>query len=90
MVKPMFSTNSGAYIWNSYDTPRTVFFNDSGHDNLVGWLVQGDGLDWWVPDATSWAHNVYYSGAITLATEASELTSWQNELATNHVTIGLQ
>ena len=84
----MFGTNSGAYIWNSYGVPASVFYNNSGHDNLIGWLQEGAQVDAWVPNATSWTNNKF-SGAITLATEASELTSWQNQLVTSHVAIGL-
>ena len=40
------------------------------------------------PGASSWTNNIHMTGPITLATEAAELVSWKNKLATNHVTIG--
>ena len=80
--------NSGAYIWNSYKVAASLFYNNSGHDNHVGWLQGSARRDWWVPDATSWTNNNKFSGVITLKTEAAELASWKKKLATNHVTIG--
>ena len=80
--------NSGAYIWNSYKVTASHFYNNSGHDNHVGWLQGSARRDWWVPDATSWTNNNKFSGVITLNTEAAELASWKKKLATNHVTIG--
>ena len=80
--------NSAAYIWNFYKVAASRFYNNSGHDNLVGWLQGSARRDWWVPNATSWTNNHKFSGVITLNTEASELAFWRNKLATGLVTIG--
>ena len=82
--------NVGVYIWNSYGQPNTVFFNNSGYGNLVGWVNPNDSggrNDWWTPNATSWTNNTDYSGTDTLATEAAEWTFWQNEPATNQTSV---
>ena len=85
----IYGQNVGAYIWNGYQTPGSIFFNDSGYGNVVGWVQAGDTWnDWWASDAISWTNNTHFSGAITLATEGAQLASWQNELATSLLTIG--
>jgi len=79
------------YIWNYYGTSSKVFHDNSGYGNTVGWIGAGGVRnDWWVPNASSWKNNTSIAGAITLTTEASELTAWQNKLATNKVTLGPQ
>jgi len=83
--------NVGIYIWNYYGTSSSVFYNDSGYGNTVGWIGPGGNRnDWWSPNAASWENNTSLAGAITLTTEASQLTAWQNKLATNNVTLGPQ
>ncbi len=78
--------NIGVYIWNS--SGSTNFTNDSGHDNLIGW-VRGSGRnDWWTPDASSWTNTTYYSDPITTTTEANELTYWQQKLSSAGRTVG--
>jgi len=79
--------NVGIGIWNGYNTPSNVFYDNSGYGNVIGWVNGGGSNRWWIPNGTSWATPTIES-AITLATEASELAFWQNKLATNHVTIG--
>src|SRR5262249_8199285 len=81
--------NVGAYIWDSYGAGSSYFYNNSGHDNLIGWVkADGSRNDWWVPNASSWTNNVHWPGSITLATEAAEFTDWQNKLAAAGVVIG--
>ena len=81
--------NVGIYIWNGYHTSSSVFYDNSGYGNTIGWVgPNGVRNDSYTPGASSWTNNNKLSGAITLATEASELASWQNKLATSHVTIG--
>ena len=86
-----YAQNVGAYIWNAYGTPASIFYDNSGYGNVVGWVqAQAGGIqnDWWAYDATSWTDLIQFSSAITLATDAAQLASWQNKLATSHVTIG--
>jgi ELWxxDGT repeat protein len=82
--------NVGAYIWDLYDTGPAAFYNNSGYDNLIGWVNEPDGSrnDWWVPDATSFRDNTRWSGAITRETEAAELSLWQQRAAAAGIPIG--
>jgi hypothetical protein len=50
--------NVGIAIWNGYHERAALFFNNSGHDNVVYWYTNGIRNDWWVPDATTWLNNV--------------------------------
>ena len=85
----IYAQNVGACIWNLYGTPASIFYNNSGYGNVVGWVQAGGTRnDWWIPNATSWTNNNKFSGVITLNTEASELAFWRNKLATGLVTIG--
>jgi hypothetical protein len=83
--------NVGAGIWNANGEPSSRFFNNTGHDNLIGWgnvtSYQGRN-DWWVPDASSWVNNTHYSGTVTHTTELSELTLWQQKLTVSAVQVG--
>ena len=83
--------NLGVSIWNEYGQSSSVFFNNSGSGNTIGYVYPpgpGGRNDSWTPDATSWTNNTYYSGTVTLATEAAQLVAWQNKIAANNVTIG--
>jgi hypothetical protein len=82
--------NVGLYIWDLYDTGPAAFYNNSGHDNLVGWVNEPDGTcnDWWIPDATSFDRNAHWDGPVTAAAEADELEYWQTKLAAGGIVAG--
>ncbi len=73
--------NVGIAIWDSNGDGAATFFNNVGHDNVVGWNNGTGRNDWWTPTAASWTNNTSLSGPITLATEATELTIWRAKLA---------
>jgi hypothetical protein len=73
--------NVGIAIWDSNGDGPSTFFNNVGHDNLVGWNNGSGRNDWWTPTASSWTNNTSMSGAITLATEANELVLWRAKRA---------
>lgn len=73
--------NSGAYIWDLYKTGPGTFYNNTGSNNVVGWLQGGKHLDWWMPDATSWSGNVHWAGSVTPETEGAEFALWRQKYA---------
>ena len=88
--RPIAAQNVGAYIWDSYhDKEYGSFFNNRGHDNLIGWVGKdGSRNDWWRPDASSWVNNTRGRGPITPRTEAAEFASWRKKVEAAGVTIG--
>jgi hypothetical protein len=88
---PIAAQNVGVYIWDSYKTGEKRFYNNSGKDNLVGWVKQGnDGNrnDWWAPHAARFENNTRWPGQITLATYDDEFRRWQQKCAAKGVTVG--
>jgi hypothetical protein len=73
--------NVGIAIWDSNGDGAGTFFNNVGHDNLVGWNNGAGRNDWWTPTASSWVNNTSMSGTITPATEANELVLWRAKIA---------
>ena len=68
--------NVGLYIWDSYKAGIARFYNNTAHDNVIGW-VRGTGRnDWWVPNAKTFLNNKHWAAPITLATEAAEYKAW--------------
>jgi hypothetical protein len=80
--------NVGAYIWDLYKAGSSGFYNNSGRDNLIGWVKGGGRNDWWIPDATSFTNNTRWPGEVTTATEAAELTRWRDKLTSSGVRTG--
>jgi len=84
---PNLAQNVGAIIWN-YNL-ETTFTNNVGYNNLIGWMLNGDQNNAYVPDAASWVNNKDYPGVVTQATEAAEYAGWVNKLAKSRVKIGV-
>ena len=80
--------NVGAYIWNQ--SGKSGFTHNVGHDNVIGWVGSGGRNDWWTPDAASWNNNQAMSGKVELATVQGEWTIWQNKLAQDGMSVGLE
>jgi hypothetical protein len=51
--RPIVAQNVGVYIWDGKATGPANFYNNSAHDNIVGWMKNGKRNDWWIPSATS-------------------------------------
>ena len=87
------SQNAGAYIWDMHhdaDRNPPTFFNNSGHDNLIGW-AKGDGRnDWWVPNATVWQDNQHWPDPLSREVEAAERRRWERKLKDAGVTVGVE
>jgi hypothetical protein len=79
--KPIANQNTGAYVWDSYHAGSAHFFNDSGHDNTIGWMKGSSRNDWWTNVSSTMPNNVHWSGTVTTATEVAEHTAWQARLA---------
>ena len=81
------SQNVGAYVWNQDSAP---FYNNVGHDNLIGWIKGGIRNDWWTPSslASTMANNMHWADPLTPSTEANEWVFWQNKLANGGVWVG--
>jgi hypothetical protein len=83
---PVAAQNVGAYIWNSHQAGG--WGNNSGDDNLIGWMQGAIRNDSWTPDAATWARNSGQAGNITLATVQQEWVLWQDKLATAGMSVG--
>jgi hypothetical protein len=83
--------NVGASIWdmegNALLLPPT-WFNNTGHDNVIGWANGAGRNDWWIPNAASWINNTHWTGPITLSLQAAEGGVWRAKLASNVMRIG--
>ena len=86
--------NVGVIIWNEYPQPGTVFFNNSGSGNTIGYVYPPDTNpytgrnDSWTPDAASWTGNTSMPNPVTYANETAQWTAWQNKLIANGQTVG--
>ena len=81
--------NVGMTIYNLYSTG--AFYNNSEHDNTVGWVGRYGGRnDWWFPDCSSNNCTNYTAlpNPITLDTENAEYQIWLDKLSSNNVTVG--
>lgn len=78
--------NVGVYIWDLYVLGPMSFYNNTAHDNLVGWADQlGTGRnDWWIPDVTSFP----WPGEVTRAVEAAAFASWRSKVVAGDVPVG--
>jgi len=88
---PLPAQNVGAYIWNSNKAKAkqpSVFSNNSGFANRIGWLKNRQRNDWWVPDAARWKDNVRWPGQITPQTIDAERTRWEKKLKQQKVVVG--
>jgi hypothetical protein len=84
--------NTGAYVWDMHrDTERTppTFFNNEGHDNLIGWVRGNSRNDWWVPNATVWQSNEHWPEPLTLDAERAEWKRWEQKLKDSRVAVGI-
>ena len=84
--------NVGGVVWDLYnDISKGTYYNNSGHDNQIGWLgPDGGRRDWWLPDCASGkcTNNTTLPGPITLDTENQEYQTWLNKVSGSNVTIG--
>jgi hypothetical protein len=80
--------NVGIYIWDGLGSGVAGFYNNRGHDNLVGWMKNGQRNDWWIPDATSFTNNTSWPGTLTTGTEDGELIQWQAKLSAGGIAVG--
>src|SRR5262249_53768675 len=69
--------NTGLYVWDSYHAGSSHFYNDSGHDNVSGWVQGSSRNDWWTNVSSTMPNNTHMSGTITTATEAAEQAAWK-------------
>ncbi|MGE5611354.1 MAG: hypothetical protein ACM359_19045, partial [Bacillota bacterium] len=83
---PNPSQNVGSIIWN-YNKEKT-FTNNSGYNNLIGWMLDGQQNNEFVPDAAKWSNNQSYPGVVTPQVEAGEWTLWQSKLAKARIKVG--
>jgi hypothetical protein len=81
--------NVGVYIWDSYHAGKAHFFNNSGHDNLIGWSKGAGRNDWWTPDAGKWEGNTHWAAPIPSDVYQSEWNRWQTKLSKQRVGIGV-
>jgi hypothetical protein len=80
--------NVGAYIWDSYKAGKQHFFNNRGHDNVIGWVNKDGRNDWWRPDAAAWENNQNRPGPITFDVYDEERKRWQEKLQAAGITVG--
>ncbi len=80
--------NVGAYVWDSYKAGADRFFENSGRDNLIGWVKGKDRNDWWRPGAASWENNTHWDDPITRAVYDTEQRRWVEKLKMAKVEVG--
>ncbi len=80
--------NVGAYIWDSYKAGKQHFFNNRGHDNVIGWINKDGRNDWWRPDAAAWDNNQNWPGPITSSVYDEEWNRWQQKLKSAGISVG--
>jgi uncharacterized protein (DUF2141 family) len=70
--------NVGIYVWDSYGLGATRFFDNTAHNNTVGWM-KSDGVrnDWWSPHAGAIGSNTRTADPITRQTELNEIAAWK-------------
>jgi hypothetical protein len=88
--------NVGAYIWDSYKAGKDHFFNNSGSENLIGWVKGDERNDWWTPNATSWEKNINWPGVgkviggpISPKVYEQEWQLWQKRVKDVRIPIGV-
>jgi hypothetical protein len=86
--KRIAAQNVGTYVWDSYKAGEKRFFNNSGRDNLIGWVKGNERNDWWRPDAAAWENNTKWDHPILLATYELEWKLWQEKLAAAKMQVG--
>jgi hypothetical protein len=70
--------NVGIYVWDSYRAGPTRFYNNTGHDNVVGWVTTPGGRnDWWIPDAKTFVNNIHWAGTVTETIDLHEVALWK-------------
>lgn len=91
--RPIPTQNVGAYIWDIHkgtgNTPRT-FFDNSAHDNLVGWAKETGRNDTWTPHESTITRTTHYPNPITAETEQVESTLWKEKLEKAGVILGIE
>lgn len=90
--RPIPAQNAGSYVWDMHrDAERTppTFYNNEGHENLIGWVRGSSRNDWWVPNAAAWEGNAHWPDPLTLDAEQAERQRWEQKLKDNHVTVGI-
>lgn len=81
--------NVGVYIWDGQHDGASKFYNNSAHDNVIGWYNdEHDRNDWWIPSATSFENNEHWSGPVTLQAEAEELLIWKSKRTAQRLKVG--
>jgi hypothetical protein len=81
--------NVGAYVWDSYKAGKDRFYNNGGHDNVIGWKDKtGVRNDWWRPHAATWDNNEHWPSPLDVDVYQAEWQRWQTKLKENGLTIG--
>lgn len=80
--------NVGVFIWDGHDAGSDLFYSNRARDNRIGWMNHEGRNDWWIPDADNFTDNRPIPGTITLATEKSEESAWQEKLSAEDILVG--
>jgi hypothetical protein len=87
--KRIAAQNVGAYVWDSYKAGKDHFFNNTGRENIIGWIHHKDGRnDWWTPDASGWQDNEHFAGALNDQIYAEEEAHWAKKFKAAGMQIG--
>ena len=85
---------AGAGLWNAYQQPKDVFFNNDFTNNTIGFYFEGGTTPYpnrqdTRPEACSACSNtLHLPNPITLQTEQAEWTRWQLKLRTHQLRVG--
>ncbi|GAA4380811.1 hypothetical protein GCM10023186_19690 [Hymenobacter koreensis] len=91
---PMRAVYAATSIFNAYQKPSTVFFNNRVEHNTIGFRNPGytvpfpDRHDLSYGNCTPCTNTTHLPNPITLQTEANEFTLWQQKLQQNGITVG--
>ena len=81
-------------VWNASERPKTVFFNNTIHNNTIGYVHWGttaplaDRQDLSPRECPFCPNNVLLPSPITLQTEQAEWVRWQQKLRQQGVQVG--
>ncbi|MDO7852495.1 Ig-like domain-containing protein [Hymenobacter convexus] len=85
---------AGTAVFNGNQAPSSIFYNNTIHDNTIGYRSPGysnpyaDRHDESNGACSSCTNTTHLPNPITVSVEQNELTLWQQKLTQNNVTLG--
>ena len=88
-----YAQNVGSFCWDGKQTGSSLFYNNSIHDSVSGWVKAASGTrnDYWFASnapGCNGGNSTKLAEAITKTTESGEKLAWDKEVQTNSKIIG--